>query len=89
MPESKSREKKKARPQDPEFLAKMAKAAEAEKVGNPAWLVPVMLGLMVTGLIWIVVYYLTGFPIRPIHAWNLAIGFGMIIAGFVLTTRWK
>lgn len=95
MPESKSRAKKQARPQDPEFLVKMAKAAEAEKVGNPVWLVPVMLGLMVLGLIWIVVYYLTasrvggGFPIPPLHAWNLAIGFGMIIAGFILTTRWK
>ncbi|ACZ29054.1 protein of unknown function UPF0233 [Xylanimonas cellulosilytica DSM 15894] len=94
MPESKSR-KKKVRPSDPEFVERMAKAAEKEKAGNPPWLVPVMLGLMILGLIWIVTYYLTasrvggGFPIPPLGAWNLAVGFALIITGFGLTTRWK
>ncbi|QAY69545.1 cell division protein CrgA [Xylanimonas protaetiae] len=94
MPESKSR-KKKVRPSDPEFLDRMAKAEAKEKAGNPAWLVPVMLGLMVLGLVWIVVYYLSasrvggGFPIPALHQWNLAIGFVLIIAGFGLTTQWK
>ncbi len=94
MPESKSR-KKKVRPSDPEFVARQAEAAKKERTGNPAWLVPVMLGLMVLGLVWIVTYYLTagraggGFPIPPLGAWNLGIGFAMIIAGFGLTTQWK
>lgn len=64
---------------------------------NPTWWVPVMLGLMVVGLIWIVVFYLTqGKAPLPIgkegdgaRYWNLAIGFGLIMVGFVMTTRWK
>ncbi|MBM7479306.1 uncharacterized membrane protein (DUF485 family) [Oerskovia jenensis] len=61
--------------------------------GNPRWLVPTMLSLMLLGLAWIVLFYLTsnglGLPIPGLHQWNLAIGFSLIIAGFVLTTRWK
>ncbi|MCL1900504.1 MAG: cell division protein CrgA [Promicromonosporaceae bacterium] len=95
MPESKSRKKKTNTAVDPAFAARQAKASEAADKPTPQWLVPTMLALMVIGLIWIVVYYLTssrvggGFPIPPIRAWNLAIGFALIIAGFGLTTRWK
>lgn len=94
MPESKSR-KKKVRPSDPDFLDRMAKAEAKERAGNPAWLVPVMLGLMILGLVWIVVYYITanrvggGFPIPPLGNFNLLVGFVLIIGGFGLTTQWK
>lgn len=60
---------------------------------NPRWLVPTMLGLMLAGLAWIVLYYLTsqnlGLPIPALQNWNLLVGFVLIIAGFSLTTRWK
>jgi hypothetical protein len=94
VPESKSR-KKKVRPSDPDWLDRMAKAEAKERVGNPSWLMPVMVGLMVVGLVWVVMYYVTsprvggGFPIPPLGTWNLAVGFVLIIAGFVLTMRWK
>ena len=94
MPESKSR-KKKPVSVDPAWAARQAEAAKAETKGNPAWFLPVMLGLMVLGLVWLVTYYLTanrvggGFPIPPLGAWNLAIGFALIIAGFGLSTRWR
>jgi hypothetical protein len=90
VPESKSRKKKVLTPA-PESSATPARQAE----GSPRWLVPVMLGLMVLGLVWIVVYYLTssrvggGFPVPPLGGWNLLVGFVLIIAGFVLTTRWR
>lgn len=63
---------------------------KAEK-GNPRWLVPTMLGLMVLGLLWVVVTYVsrTEYPIPGIENWNLLIGFALIIAGFTLTTRWR
>ncbi|MEK8226748.1 cell division protein CrgA [Oerskovia sp. M15] len=52
-----------------------------------------MLTLMLLGLAWIVIFYLTssglGLPIPALDNWNLVIGFVLIIAGFVLTTRWK
>jgi len=50
-----------------------------------------MLGLMVIGLLWIVVFYITqtSYPIPKIGNWNLAIGFGMLLVGFGMTTRWR
>jgi hypothetical protein len=52
-----------------------------------------MLTLFVVGALWVVVYYLTssrwGLPIPPLRDWNLAIGFGMILAGLGLATRWQ
>ena len=50
-----------------------------------------MLGLMILGLVWIVVTYLTQsqYPIPGINQWNLLIGFVFIIAGFGMTTRWR
>jgi hypothetical protein len=36
-------------------------------------------------------YYVTqtDYPIGAIGLWNMAIGFGFIILGFILSTRWK
>lgn len=88
MPESKSRNKKKTKAEKSE--AKIAIPGEAT---NPRWLAPVMLGLMILGLVWIVTFYLTsselGLPIPQLGQWNLAVGFGLIIVGFGLTTRWR
>ena len=66
-------------------------STKAVRIGSPRWLVPVMVGLFVLGLAWVVVYYITQakYPIQGIGPWNMGIGFGLIIAGFVLSTRWK
>lgn len=68
---------------------------------NPPWFVPVMLGLMVLGLLWIVVFYVSQgrYPLPTIPlpggqewtvgSWNLVIGFSFVLAGFVMTTRWR
>lgn len=63
----------------------------AVRVGSPRWLVPAMIACFVLGLLWVVVYYITQteYPIGGIGLWNMAIGFGLIIVGFVLSTRWK
>lgn len=86
MPESKPRKKKSAPAEQPA-------TPKAKQQGNPPWLVPTMLTLMLLGLAWIVLYYLTaqglGLPIPALGAWNLAVGFVLIIAGFGLTTRWR
>lgn len=59
--------------------------------GNKPWFVPTMLGLMLFGLVWTVVYYLSAgaWPEAALGNWNLAVGFGFILAGFVMTTQWK
>lgn len=58
---------------------------------NPVWFKPIMFGLMLLGLAWILVYYIsgTGWPIPTIGAWNIAVGFGIMFVGFLMTTRWK
>ncbi|WP_448630756.1 cell division protein CrgA [Cellulomonas soli] len=82
MPESKSRKKA-------TYTPPAGKAAAPKP--NPAWFVPVMLGLMLLGLAWIVVTYLSRaqYPVPGIDQWNLGIGFVLIIAGFGMTTRWR
>jgi Cell division protein CrgA len=61
-----------------------------KKYGSPLT-GPAMATMFVIGVIWLVVYYLDqgGAPIPGIAAWNLLIGFGFLIGGFVLATRWK
>ena len=82
MPESRVRK------QTP-FTPPPAKAAARKP--NPRWWVPVMLGLMIVGLLWVVVYYIsqTAYPIPHIEHWNLLIGFGLMLVGFSMTTRWR
>jgi hypothetical protein len=60
-------------------------------MANPPWFVPVMLALMLVGLLWVVTFYITAgsFPIPGINYWNLIIGFGLMISGFMMTTRWR
>lgn len=90
MPESKSRKKKSGNPARAADAGRPA-AGGAQQQGNPPWLVPTMLVLMVAGLVWIVATYILNFdyPIPGIRAWNLVIGFALVIAGFGLTTRWR
>jgi hypothetical protein len=60
-------------------------------MANPQWFVPVMLSLMLIGLLWVVTFYITAgvYPIPNINYWNLIIGFGLMISGFMMTTRWR
>jgi hypothetical protein len=58
---------------------------------SPRWLVPTMLGSLVLGLVWIALFYVTqgSLPIAALSDWNLVIGFGFIISGVVLSTKWR
>ena len=90
--EKKTRRSKKEKPQkELSERAKRRQTNRAVQVGNPRWFVPLMLGFFIVGLIWIVVFYLTqmAYPIPNLAYWNLVIGFGLLMAGFALTTRWK
>lgn len=68
-----------------------AERREGDAAPNPVWFKPVMIGLMLIGLVWVLVFYLSGtqFPIPGLDAWNLVIGFGIAFVGFLMTTRWR
>ncbi len=83
MPESKGRGSAKPRPEP-----------AAKKDGptvSPRWLVPTMLTCFVLGLLWIVVYYIApDNPVMgPLENWNIVVGFGLIMVGFGLSTKWR
>jgi hypothetical protein len=64
--------------------------AQTVKV-SPRWLAPTMVACWIIGIVWVAVYYIA--PSTPglatLANWNLVIGFGLIIAGVVLSTRWR
>ena len=45
----------------------------------------------IVGLLWIVVFYISGatYPIPKIGQWNLAVGGGIAFVGFLMTMRWR
>ncbi|VDG75386.1 putative septation inhibitor protein [Actinobaculum suis] len=82
---------------DQEKRAQAEKEAASEpkvprgKRRSPSWWAPVMCTLMIVGLIFIVVAYVSGlaFPIPGIGQGNLFIGFGVLIVGFLMTMGWR
>lgn len=58
---------------------------------NPTWWAPAFITLLVLGLLWIVVYYVSEYkyPIESLGAWNLGVGFALLLSGFVMTMRWR
>ncbi len=64
---------------------------------NPVWFKPVMFGFMLVGLIWILLYYISGAQLPlggavaslNIGNANILVGFGIFIVGFIMATRWK
>jgi Cell division protein CrgA len=59
---------------------------------SPRWLVPTMLGCLLLGLAWIALYYISGgtTPLQSaLGAWNLLVGFALIIVGVGLSTKWR
>ncbi|MDQ3576670.1 MAG: cell division protein CrgA, partial [Actinomycetota bacterium] len=54
--------------------------------------VAMMLGVMLIGLAWLVVNYIAGDKIgfmNDLGNWNFAIGFALMIAGLLMTMRWR
>ncbi|GAC1371760.1 MAG: cell division protein CrgA [Pseudarthrobacter sp.] len=83
MPESKSRRKTSSG-------AHPVSATQANKP-NAVWFKPVMFGLMIIGLLWIITFYISEgrLPVQAWGSWNIMAGFGIAIVGFLMTTRWR
>ncbi|MET9873168.1 cell division protein CrgA [Actinacidiphila glaucinigra] len=82
----KSRIRKKA-----DFTPPPEKTTPLKLKSGRGWVAPLMLALFLVGLAWIVVFYVTqgSFPIEQLGNWNIAVGFGFIAGGFVVSTQWK
>jgi len=90
VPKSKVRKKSVYTPPADVLPARGAAAKAARP--SPRWYAPLMVALMLIGLAWIVVYYVAGdkIPVMvSLGAWNFAIGFGAMVAGLIMSMRWR
>jgi predicted anti-sigma-YlaC factor YlaD len=91
VPKSKVRKKSVYTPPEGVLSSRAAARARAAEP-SPRWYAAVMVALMLVGLLWIVVYYVAGdqIPVMvSLGAWNFAIGFGLMVAGLVMSMRWR
>ena len=93
MPKSKVRKKN-------EFTTKSVSRTPVKVKAGPSsiWFVVLFIGLMLIGLVWLLVFqlaasgYNTAEPLQwmnDLGPWNYAIAFGFMIAGLLLTMRWR
>lgn len=90
MPKSKVRKKSVYTPPEGVLQSRGSQARALQP--SPRWYAWVMIGLMLLGLLWIVVYYVAGdrIPVMvSLGAWNFAVGFGAMVAGLILSMRWR
>lgn len=88
MPKSKVRKK-----QDYTINPANRTPVKVSAVGpSPVWYVALMLGFMVAGLLWLIIYYLAAESIpfmADLNAWNFVIGFSLMVIGLLMTMRWR
>jgi len=58
---------------------------------NGRWFVPTMVTILLLGLAWLVTFYLSSgtYPVEAWGYWNLGVGFAILVAGLVMSTRWR
>ena len=76
------------------FLGLVVSAQQTTPLGRGRGVVIGMLGCFLIGLIWIVVYYVTGqdgpIPVMSdLGQYNLIVGIGFMAVGFVFATKWE
>ena len=84
MPESRSRKNKRS--------ASRETPPAARPKGSGRWVVPTMCALLLLGLAWIVVFYLTQGDLpgmRALGNWNLLVGMGLIMLGLLTAMKWE
>lgn len=66
-------------------------ANAGDKKPSPIWLPATAVGLVVFGIGWLVVFYLSEsqYPVASWGYWNLAVGFGGMVASLALFSKWR
>ncbi|BCJ59346.1 cell division protein CrgA [Micromonospora endophytica] len=87
MPKSQVRKKKVYTP--PTDVRPTTTAATRKP--SPLWLPVSAVSLIVFGIGWLVVYYLSEqeYPVAELGYWNLAVGFGAMVGSLILLSRWR
>jgi hypothetical protein len=66
-------------------------ATTADKRPSPIWLPVTAVTLIVLGIAWLVVYYLSegAYPVLSWNYWNIAVGFGAMVIALGLLSKWR
>jgi phosphatidylglycerophosphate synthase len=66
-------------------------ASAVARKPSPVWLPITAVALIVLGIGWLVVYYLSEavYPVASWGYWNLAVGFGSMVVSLILLSRWR
>jgi Cell division protein CrgA len=88
VPKSRVRQKKVYTP--PSELAPRVSTINKKKP-SPTWVPVTALVLIFVGIAWLVTYYLSAqqYPVASWQYWNLAIGFGAMVASLAVFSRWR
>lgn len=66
---------------------------EPVNLDSPRWIAPLMVALLILGVLYIVAFYIAGSQIPVMKNLssivNIGIGFGLMAAGFIVSTRWR
>lgn len=89
MPKSRVRTKKVYTP--PAELRPKDRTTVSRKRPSPTWVPITALVLIAVGIGWLVTYYLsaTAYPVTAWGYWNLAVGFGALVASLIVLSRWR
>lgn len=87
MPKSSIRKKKTYAPPTDVRVA----SAAASKKPSPMWVPALAVGMILFGIAWLVVFYLSeqAYPVASWKYWNLAVGFGAMVASLGILSRWR
>ena len=88
MPKSSVRKKKVYTP--PSDVRPQTTVATSAKP-SPMWLPVLGVSLIVLGIAWLVVFYLSSgsWPVESWGYWNLAVGFGAMVAALGVFSKWR
>lgn len=103
MPESRGRKEAAAKKKSTRKAAVVDERAEKQRLGkgkaglaeNRAWVVPTFITLMLLGVLWLVVWYLTASTnivvpgMTALGNWNLLIAMLLMGGSFGVATLWK
>ena len=88
MPVSRRRKNKATTP----VIAPATASKRASHAPSPPWYGGLILAMFVLGIAWLLVYYLSNggvLGLEHLGGWNLLVGFGFVVVGLGLSTRWR